>query len=82
MQNTTAGNQLKIFLEYMGLTEDEFNQIVGKMTIPPFEPTTVILLMLIRFGILMNGIAKIIVKKHDWDYRLRSWQSGLRSECA
>ena len=29
---------LEIFLEYMGLTEDEFNQIVGKMTIPPFEP--------------------------------------------
>jgi len=29
---------LQVFLEYMGLTEDEFNQIVGQMVIPPHEP--------------------------------------------
>lgn len=28
---------LQIFLEYMGLTEDEFNQIVKPTTIPPYE---------------------------------------------
>ena len=29
---------LKIFLEYMGLEEDEFNKIVSKFIIPPFNP--------------------------------------------
>lgn len=29
---------LEIFLEYVGLTEDEFNQIVGDMVIPPHQP--------------------------------------------
>ena len=29
---------LQVFLEYMGLTENEFNQIVGQMVIPPHKP--------------------------------------------
>ena len=29
---------LEVFLEYMGLSEDEFNQIVGQMVIPPHQP--------------------------------------------
>lgn len=29
---------LEIFLEYVGLTEEEFNQIVGGMVIPPHQP--------------------------------------------
>lgn len=29
---------LQVFLEYMGLTEEEFNQIVGQMAIPPHKP--------------------------------------------
>lgn len=29
---------LKLFLEYLGLSEDEFNQIVAKTVVPPFEP--------------------------------------------
>ena len=29
---------LKIFLEYMGLTEDEFNLIIQPTIIPPFQP--------------------------------------------
>lgn len=29
---------LKIFLEYMGLTEDEFNTIVKQTAIPPYQP--------------------------------------------
>lgn len=29
---------LEIFLEYVGLTEDEFNTIVAKMVIPPHKP--------------------------------------------
>ena len=29
---------LELFLEYVGLTEEEFNQFVGQMTIPPHEP--------------------------------------------
>jgi N-acetyl sugar amidotransferase len=29
---------LDLFLEYVGITEDEFNQIVLKTVIPPFEP--------------------------------------------
>lgn len=29
---------LEIFLEYLGLTEDEFNQIVLKTVVPPFKP--------------------------------------------
>ena len=28
---------LKIFLEYMGFEEDEFNKIVSKFIIPPFN---------------------------------------------
>lgn len=31
-------HSLKIFLEYMGMTEDEFNNTVLKMNIPPNEP--------------------------------------------
>ena len=29
---------LQLFLEYVGLTEEEFNQLVGPMVIPPHEP--------------------------------------------
>lgn len=29
---------LNVFLEYVGLTEDEFNQIVAQMVIPPHKP--------------------------------------------
>lgn len=29
---------LEIFLDYVGLTESEFNEVVGKTVIPPFEP--------------------------------------------
>lgn len=29
---------LEVFLEYVGLTEDEFNEIVAQMVIPPHEP--------------------------------------------
>jgi N-acetyl sugar amidotransferase len=29
---------LEIFLEYMQLTEDEFNSIVAKLSVPPFKP--------------------------------------------
>ena len=29
---------LKIFLEYLELSEEEFNKIVHKLTVPPFEP--------------------------------------------
>ena len=29
---------LTLFLEYLGITEDEFNQIVLKTVIPPFRP--------------------------------------------
>lgn len=29
---------LKLFLEYLGITESEFNQIVAKTVVPPFEP--------------------------------------------
>jgi N-acetyl sugar amidotransferase len=29
---------LKIFLEYMGITEDEFNNTISKFVVPPFEP--------------------------------------------
>ena len=31
-------HSLQVFLEYMGLSEDEFNQIVGQMVIPPHQP--------------------------------------------
>jgi N-acetyl sugar amidotransferase len=31
-------HSLELFLEYVGLTEDEFNEIVGQMVIPPHEP--------------------------------------------
>lgn len=31
-------HSLKVFLEYVGLTESEFNQIVGQMVIPPHQP--------------------------------------------
>jgi hypothetical protein len=29
---------LDIFLEYMGLTEDKFNEIISDFIVPPFEP--------------------------------------------
>lgn len=29
---------LQIFLDYMGITEDEFNSLVAKSVVPPFEP--------------------------------------------
>lgn len=29
---------LKIFLEYMGITEEEFNNTISKFVVPPFEP--------------------------------------------
>jgi len=29
---------LQLFLEYLGLSEDQFNQIVAKTVVPPFEP--------------------------------------------
>jgi hypothetical protein len=29
---------LQIFLEYLDLTEEEFNAIVAKLVVPPFEP--------------------------------------------
>lgn len=29
---------LEVFLEYMGMTEDEFNQTVRKFVVPPWEP--------------------------------------------
>ena len=29
---------LEVFLEYVGLTEEEFNQFVGQMVVPPHEP--------------------------------------------
>jgi N-acetyl sugar amidotransferase len=29
---------LEIFLEYMEMTEDEFNEIVAKLVVPPYEP--------------------------------------------
>jgi hypothetical protein len=29
---------LKIFLEYMGITEDEFNNTIKKFVVPPFAP--------------------------------------------
>ena len=29
---------LELFLEYLDLTEDQFNQIVLKTVVPPFEP--------------------------------------------
>jgi hypothetical protein len=28
---------LKVFLEYVGLTEDEFNEIVKPTTVPPYQ---------------------------------------------
>jgi len=31
-------HSLEVFLEYVGLTEEEFNEIVGQMVIPPHEP--------------------------------------------
>jgi hypothetical protein len=31
-------HSLEVFLEYVGLTEQEFNQIVGQMVIPPHQP--------------------------------------------
>ena len=31
-------HSLEIFLEYVGLTEGEFNEIVAQMVIPPYEP--------------------------------------------
>ena len=31
-------HSLEIFLEYMGLTEEEFNKIVQNMVIPPHKP--------------------------------------------
>ena len=34
-------HSLEIFLEYVGLKEDEFNEIVAKMVIPPHEPNFV-----------------------------------------
>ena len=30
-------HSLEIFLEYVGLTEGEFNEIVAQMVIPPYE---------------------------------------------
>ena len=29
---------LKLFLEYLDMTEDEFNKIVSKLVVPPFKP--------------------------------------------
>lgn len=29
---------LEVFLEYVGLTEDEFNKIIGPMVVPPHDP--------------------------------------------
>lgn len=44
---------LKIFLEYMGITEEEFNEIVSKFVVPPFKPD---------FDTIQEG-----VKPHDMD---------------
>ena len=27
-----------VFLEYMGISEDEFNNTIAKFVVPPFEP--------------------------------------------
>ena len=29
---------LELFLEYLDMTEDEFNEIVSKLVVPPFQP--------------------------------------------
>ncbi len=29
---------LELFLEYLGMSEDEFNEIVGKLVVPPYQP--------------------------------------------
>jgi hypothetical protein len=29
---------LQLFLEYLGLSEDQFNQIIAKTVVPPFKP--------------------------------------------
>jgi hypothetical protein len=29
---------LELFLEYLGMTEVEFNEIVSKLVVPPFQP--------------------------------------------
>ena len=29
---------LELFLEYLEMTEDEFNEIVSKLVVPPFQP--------------------------------------------
>jgi N-acetyl sugar amidotransferase len=44
---------LKIFLEYMGITEEEFNEIVSKFAVPPFKPD---------FNLIQEG-----VRPHDMD---------------
>ena len=52
---------LNIFWEYVGLTEEEFNQIVGQMTVPPNEPDFSNIPNSITW-ILKTGIARIMKK--------------------
>lgn len=45
-------HSLEVFLEYVGLSEDEFNQIVGQMVVPPHQP----------------DFANIPMAKEAWDF--------------
>lgn len=47
-------HSLEVFLEYMGLSEDEFNEIISHMVIPPHQP----------------DFATIPMAKKPWDFDL------------
>jgi hypothetical protein len=53
---------LEIFLEYMGLSEKEFNEIIDTMVIPPHKQILKIINFQKNCGITINGIEKIIEK--------------------
>ena len=50
---------LKIFLEYVGLTEKEFYEITTSMAIPPYGMICQRMFSLTNVGILTNGTGRI-----------------------
>ena len=57
---------LDIFLEYVGLTENEFNEIVDRTSFLHINQIIIPMKLHQKLGILINGIEKI-TKKNDRD---------------
>ena len=72
---------LDIFLEYLDITEEEFNGIVLKTVVPPHQPDFDAITPAGRHGISTSGIERNEIGAR-WNRESRDGKSPLRVECS